>query len=160
MRIWLKRIVLIGLPVFVSLIFLDSLRYKFTDAPETQVIFGLLDSWAASWGAAGLFGHTGLFSQYIIGTAELVASTMLLIGFIPGLRRLQVIGSLVGLAVMTGAVNFHLFTPLGIDPNQDGGGLFVAACLVWLSCLTLLVIKRQDALGLGCDLLRAVRTSR
>jgi len=160
MRIWLKRIVLIGLPVFVSLIFLDSLRYKFTDAPETQVIFGLLDSWAASWGAAGLFGHTGLFSQYVIGTAELVASTMLLIGFIPGLRRLQVIGSLVGLAVMTGAVNFHLFTPLGIDPNQDGGGLFVAACLVWLSCLTLLVIKRQDALGLGCDLLRAVRTSR
>ena len=160
MRVWMKRIVLIGLPVFVSLIFLDSLRYKFTDAPETQVIFGLLDSWAASWGAAGLFGHTGMFSQYVIGSAELVASMTLLIGFIPRFRRLQVLGSLVGLAVMTGAVNFHLFTPLGIDPNQDGGGLFVAACLVWLSCLTLLVVKRHDALALACDLLRAVRTSR
>lgn len=160
MRVWINRIVTIGLPVFVSLIFLDSLRYKFTDAPETQTIFGLLDGWAAGWGAAGLFGHTGLFSQYVIGSAELVASSLLLIGFIPGFHRLQVLGSLVGLAIMTGAVSFHLFTPLGIDPNQDGGGLFVAACLVWLSCLALLVLKRQDALGLGCDLLRIVRTTR
>jgi hypothetical protein len=160
MRIWINRIAGIGLPVFVSLIFLDSLRYKFTDAPETQTIFGLLDGWAASWGAAGLFGHTGLFSQYVIGSAELLASALLLIGFIPGLRRLQVLGGLLGLAIMTGAVSFHLFTPLGIDPNGDGGGLFVAACLVWLSCAAILAMRRQDALGLGCGLLRALRTTR
>lgn len=160
MRKWVSRIVSIGLPLFVSAVFLDSLRYKFTGAPETQEIFGRLDDWAASWGAPGLFDHTGLFSQYVIGSAELFASMLLLIGFIPVLRRLQVLGSLLGLAIMTGAVSFHLFTPLGIDPNQDGGGLFLAACLVWLSCLTLLILKRQDATGLACDLLRAVRTSR
>ncbi|MDG1417038.1 MAG: hypothetical protein P8P99_04495 [Maricaulis sp.] len=139
------RIVKIILPVFVSLIFLDSLRYKFTDATETQVIFGLLDGWAASWGAAGLFAHTGLFSQYVIGTAELLASALVLIGMIPAFKRLQVLGSAIGLAVMTGAISFHLFTPLGIDPNQDGGGLFVAACIVWASCLTLLIINRKEA---------------
>jgi hypothetical protein len=157
---WVSRIVAVGLPLFVSAIFLDSLRYKFTDAPETQVIFGLLDSWAASWGAAGLFGHTGLFSQYVIGSAELVASACLLLGFIPGLVRLRVLGSALGLAIMTGAVNFHLFTPLGIDPNEDGGGLFVAACLVWLSCAAILVLNRHEAAGLVRDLLRALRTSR
>jgi hypothetical protein len=151
-----QRIVLIGLPIFISLIFLDSLRYKFTDAPETQVIFGLLDGWAATLGAAGLFAHTGLFSQYVIGTAELIASASLLIGFVPRFRRLQAIGAAVGLAVMTGAISFHLFTPLGIDPNHDGGGLFMAACGVWVSCLALLVIKRQEVLAIGCDLVRII----
>ncbi|WP_417483801.1 hypothetical protein [Maricaulis salignorans] len=150
----IQRIVLIALPLFIAAIFLDSLRYKFTDAPETQVIFGLLDGWAATWGAAGLFGHTGLFSQYVIGMAELIASALLLSGFIPGLKRLQILGAGLGLAVMTGAICFHLFTPLGIDPNQDGGGLFVAACVVWLSCVTLLVLRRQDVLATGCGFIR------
>ncbi len=160
MMIWISRAVRFGLPLFVSAVFLDSLRYKFTDAPETQVIFGRLDGWAASLGAQGLFDHTGLFSQYVIGSAELVASTLLLIGFVPALSRFQVIGSALGLAIMTGAISFHLFTPLGIDPNSDGGGLFVAACLVWLSCVTLLVIKRHEALALGCDLFRAITPTR
>ncbi|BDW99581.1 hypothetical protein [Maricaulis maris] len=156
MMIWLSRAVRFGLPLFISAIFLDSLRYKFTDAPETRVIFGRLDDWAASLGAPGLFDHTGLFSQYVIGSAELIASALLLIGFIPAFRRFQVLGSALGLAIMSGAISFHLFTPLGIDPNSDGGGLFVAACLVWLSCLTLLTLKRQEALALGCGLLRAI----
>ncbi|WP_417481763.1 hypothetical protein [Maricaulis sp.] len=150
----IKQIAGIILPLFIAVIFLDSLRFKFTDAPETQVIFGLLDGWASTWGAAGLFAHTGLFSQYVIGTAELIASAALLIGFIPGLRRLQVLGAALGLAVMTGAISFHLFTPLGIDPNQDGGGLFVAACIVWLSCVVLLALKRQEALAMGCGFIR------
>ena len=156
----IRQTILIVLPVFVSLIFLDSLRYKFTDAPETQEIFGRLDGWAASLGAPGLFDHTGLFSQYVIGSAELIASTCLLIGFIPAFRRLQVVGSAFGLAIMTGAVNFNLFTPLGIDPNQDGGGLFMAACAVWVSCLVLLILKRQDAAALVRDLGRALFTTR
>ena len=155
MMIWLSRIIRFGLPLFVSAIFLDSLRYKFTDAPETQEIFGRLDGWAASFGTAGLFDHSGLFSQYVIGSAELLASALLLIGFIPAFRRFQVAGSALGLAIMSGAISFHLFTPLGIDPNDDGGGLFVAACLVWLSCVILLVIKRQDLLALGCGVFRA-----
>ena len=51
-----------GLPIAYSLIaaavFLDSLRFKFTNAVETQVIFGRLDAWAASFGAKGLFAQT------------------------------------------------------------------------------------------------------
>jgi len=160
MMVWLSRVVRFGLPLFIAAIFLDSLRYKFTDAPETQEIFGRLDGWAASLGAAGLFDHSGLFSQYVIGSAELIASALLLIGFIPALSRFQVLGSALGVAIMSGAISFHLFTPLGIDPNADGGGLFVAACLVWLSCVILLVIKRQEALALACALLRAIVPAR
>ena len=149
-----------GLAVFASGVFLDSLRYKFTNAPETQVIFGKLDAWTASFGASGLFAQTGLFSQYVIGSAELLASTLLLLGILPALRRLQALGALVALAVMSGAVSFHLFTPLGTDPNQDGGGLFVAAVIVLLSAIVLLVVRRKELAGLVADIGKALIPSR
>lgn len=151
----IRRYAPAAISVFASIIFLDSLRYKFTDHPNTQEIFGRLDGWAGTLGLAGLFGHTGLFSQYVIGTAELFASALLLIGLMPRFRRLNGVGALIGFAVMSGAVNFHLWTPLGIDPNNDGGGLFMAACVVWVTTLTLMIIRRDDLLGLVRDLANA-----
>lgn len=53
---------------------------------------------------------------------------------------------------MTGAVSFHLFTPLGIDPNNDGGGLFAAAVTIWVSAIVLLIIRRNELSGLARDL--------
>lgn len=145
-----KKILPIILALICSGVFLDSLRFKFTNHPNTQEIFGRLNEWAASLGAEGLFAQTGLFSQYTIGVAELLASAALLIGCLPRFHRLQGFGALLGLAVMTGAISFHLFTPLGIDPNNDGGGLFVMACVVWLSCLVLAIIRRNQLThGLG-----------
>jgi hypothetical protein len=141
--------------VFAAAVFLDSLRFKFTDHPNTQEIFGRLDGWAGALGLAGLFGHTGLFSQYVIGTAELAASTLLLVGLIPRFVRLNALGAAIGLAVMTGAVSFHLFTPLGIDPNNDGGGLFAAACTIWATSIVLLIIRRNEMLALLRDIGRA-----
>ena len=119
-----------GIAIFAALIFLDSLRFKFTDAPETQEIFGRLDGWAGTLGLAGLFSHTGLFSQYVIGTAELFASAFLLLGIIPTFRRFQALGA--------------LFTPLGIDPNNDGGGLFMAAVIIWFTSIAMLIIRRKE----------------
>lgn len=148
----------VGLTLFASAVFLDSLRFKFADHVNTQEIFGALDKWAASFGAPGLFGHTGLFSQYVIGSAELVASTLLLVGLTTRFRPLSVLGAMVGLAVMTGAINFHLFTPLGVDPNHNGGGLFMAACGVWVSMVTLLILRRKVLFQLGIDIARVVQT--
>lgn len=146
----IKRFLPHILAIFCSLIFLDSLRFKFTNHPNTQEIFGRLNDWAGTLGADGLFAQTGLFSQYVIGVGELVAAALLLLGILPAFRRLQGFGALKGLAIMSGAISFHLFTPLGIDPNNDGGGLFVAACGVWLSCLIITVIRRKDIIaGLG-----------
>lgn len=146
----IKRFLPAVLAIYCSIIFLSSIPFKFGNAPETQEIFGRLNGWAASLGADGLFAQSGLFSQYVIGTAEIVASIMLLLGILPRFKRLQGFGALLGLAVMTGAISFHLFTPLGIDPNNDGGGLFVAACFVWLSCAILVFLRRKEiSYGLG-----------
>ncbi len=142
-----------AISLFLSVIFLDSLRYKFTNAPETQVIFTeKLNGWAASLGADGLFAQTGLFSQYVIGTAELFASALVLAGAAFGFKRLQGLGALIGLAVMSGAISFHLFTPLGIDPNNDGGGLFLAACIVWVGSMTMVIMRRKALIGLFTEI--------
>jgi hypothetical protein len=148
----------VGLSVFASAVFLDSLRFKFTDHINTQEIFGALDTWAGSLGAPGLFGHTGLFSQYVIGSAEFVASMLLLVGLSMRFRPLSVLGALLGLAVMTGAISFHLFTPLGVDPNHNGGSLFMAACGVWLSLVTILILRRKVLVQLLAGIARVVQT--
>lgn len=134
-----------GVALFCAAIFLDSLRYKFSNHPKTQEIFGRLEAWASGHGVAGLFARGGVFSQYVIGLSELLASALLLVGaFAMPYRFLAPLGAMIGLAVMSGAICFHLFTPLGIDPNRDGGGLFRAACLVWLGCASLLVLRFCD----------------
>ncbi|MDB5470368.1 MAG: hypothetical protein JWR84_1928 [Caulobacter sp.] len=135
-----------AMALFMAVIFLDSLRYKFTDHPKTQVIFGRLDGWAGTLGFPGLFGHTGLFSQYVIGSIELLAAGLLILGLHPRFKHLQAGGALAGLLVMTGAVSFHLFTPLGVDPNGDGGGLFAAACTNLAFAVVLLLGFRRAAL--------------
>lgn len=140
-----------GVSLFISGVFLDSLRFKFSNAPKTQVIFGDLDAWAANFGAKGLFAPTGLFSQYAIGSAELVASAILLgATFVPRFRFLRPLGALLALAIMTGATSFHLFTPLGVNVDGDGGALFYTACAVWLGALALLIARggeRNDFLS-------------
>jgi len=96
-----------ALTVFIAAVFLDSLRFKFTDAPKTQIIFGDLNSWAASLGAPGLFAHGGVFSQYVIGGAELVAATILIATMLARRYRfLQPFGALLAIAIMSGAISF------------------------------------------------------
>ena len=74
---------------------------------------------------------------------------------LPRFTRLNALGALIGFAVMTGAVNFHLWTPLGIDPNNDGGGLFAAAVTIWFTSIVLIIIRRNELIGLVGDLGRA-----
>ena len=57
---------------------------------------------------------------------------------------------------MTGAVSFHLFTPLGIDPNEDGGGLFAMAVVVWLSSIAMLIAGRATLIDVARALANAL----
>lgn len=144
----MRRILPTILTLWIAFVFLQSLVFKFTDSPETVHIFGTLDGWAQSLGFAGLFAPGGLFSAYVIGTAELVASLLLLLSLLPRLRGLRPFGALLALGVITGAILFHLFTPLGIavvnaDGSSDGGLLFAMAVSVWLSAATLLWFSRD-----------------
>ena len=138
------------LTLFVAFVFIQSLFFKFTGAPETVYIFeAKLDPWAASLGFKGVFAPGGIFSAKVVGSAELVASLLILAGaFLSQQRLVQVAGAALGLGVISGAIFFHLFTPLGIavintDGSSDGGELFMLACGVWISCAFLLWIRRD-----------------
>lgn len=149
----LRRVALLVLTLFVSFVFLQSLFFKFTDSPETRHIFGTLDTWAASLGAPGLFAPRGVFSQYVVGGAELVASLMLLVGLAWRRPLLHALGALLALGVISGAIFFHLFTPLGVqvrnaDGSLDGGLLFAMACGVWLASGAMVWLQRTALLRL------------
>lgn len=131
--------------IWVAFVFLQSLFFKFSNSPETVYIFEeKLDPWAASLGFPGLFAPGGIFSAVVVGSVELVAALLLLAGAaFSAWRGLQALGALMGLGVISGAIFFHLFTPLGVavrnaDGSGDGGGLFIMACTVWLACAVLL----------------------
>jgi hypothetical protein len=143
------------LALYIAFVFVQSLFFKFTDSPETRYIFeGKLEPWAAGLGFPGLFAPGGLFNAHVIGSAELLASLLLLAGtFAARWRLLQALGAVLALAVISGAIFFHLFTPLGVqvvngDGSSDGGELFALACGVWTCAAILIVLRRELLLGL------------
>jgi hypothetical protein len=142
----------VALPVvlilWISFVFIQSLFFKFSGSPETVHIFGTLDIWATDLGLPGLFAPGGLFSAHVVGSLELVASALLLASLSSRLSGLRPWGALLSLGVISGAIFFHLFTPLGIavpnaDGTSDGGLLFAMAVSVWLSATTLLWLSRS-----------------
>lgn len=146
---WLARHGHWLLTLYVAFVFVQSLFFKFTNSPETIYIFqGKLDPWAATLGFPGVFAPGGIFSAKVVGTFELIASALLLAGAaMPARRIVQAAGALMGLGVISGAIFFHLFTPLGVavvntDGSSDGGQLFALACGVWVACAWLLWLRR------------------
>ena len=138
-----------GLALFIAIVFVQSLFFKFTNSFETQHIFGTIGDWMAGIGflefaAAGFAAYGG----YTVGTVELIASILLLV------RKTQALGAAVAFAVISGAIFFHLFTPLGVSVvineagDRDGGQLFAMAVLVWLFSVTIMYIRRADILNL------------
>ena len=125
-----------ALAAFIAYIFIYYLQFKFTGHPGSVELFTTLTDWL------GLHGHEK-FMRIGTGSMELVASVLL---FIP---ETQVVGAALALAIMSGAIFFHLVSPLGIDPYGDGGVLFKEACAVWLSSLAILAIRRRQAAALA-----------
>lgn len=144
------------LTIYVAFVFIQSLFFKFTGSPETVYIFqGKLDPWAASLGFPGLFAPGGIFSAKVVGSFELISSALLIVGMFLHKKNpwIQIFGAAMGLGVISGAIFFHLFTPLGIavvntDGSSDGGELFSLACGVWIACAWLLYLNRSTWLSL------------
>ena len=144
----IRRYLPIALTLYIAFVFIQSLFFKFSNSPETQYIFGTLEVWGASLGLPGLFAPSGIFSQYVVGTGELIASALLLAGLSQRLRILRPVGALMAIGVISGAIFFHLFTPLGVsvlntDGTHDGGELFALACGVWVAAALLLWLSRD-----------------
>lgn len=144
------------LTIYIAFVFIQSLFFKFTGSAETVYIFqGKLDPWASSLGFPGVFAPGGIFSAKVVGTFELIASVLLLLGAFMHKQNpwIQIAGAAMGLGVISGAIFFHLFTPLGVavvntDGTSDGGELFTLACGVWIACAWLLLLNRNTWLAL------------
>jgi len=154
-----------AMALWMCKVFLFSLPYKFTNHPDTQHIFGTIGAWMS-----GILGDAigNLFSSigaYVVGGFELITSIMLLL---PALfwilsktgmaeareRRVKIhqTGGAMAAMVMSGAVFFHLFTPLGIEVihegKSDGGSLFYAAASILIFGIIMFFInslKVEDA---------------
>ncbi|XZF12772.1 DoxX family protein [Chitinophagaceae bacterium MMS25-I14] len=118
--IWLLRLI-------AAYILLQTLRFKFGAEPESVYIFTKVGM--EPWGRIGS------------GIVELIASILILI------PRTTAWGAALAIGTMTGAIFFHL-TKLGIEVMGDSGQLFYMAIAVWISCLILLVVYRQQLLRL------------
>ena len=124
-----------ALAAWIAFIFVWYLQFKFTGHPGSVDLFTTLTDWL------GFHGHEKAM-RIGTGTAELIAA-ILLFG-----RPLQALGALLALGIMSGAIFFHLVSPLGVDPYGDGGVLFKEACSVWLASLAILAIRRRSLAAL------------
>ena len=116
--IWILRLL-------AAIILLQTLYFKFSAAPESIYIFSKLGM--EPWGRIG------------IGILELIAGILILV------PATTLLGSSLAIALMSGAIFFHL-TKLGINVQNDGGQLFTYALLVLASSTALVIIYRGDLL--------------
>lgn len=116
-------------------------QFKLNGAEGSVQLFTILADWL--W----ISGHEQAF-RLTVAVMELIAS-LLLINW--GSRMY---GALLTLGIMSGAIFFHVVSPLGIDPYNDGGALFKEACWTWVSALMILAIYRRELVAL-VDGLRA-----
>ena len=118
--------------VAAAVILLQTLFFKFTAAPESVYIFSEL--------GVEPYGRIGT------GVLELIAAGLLLV------KRTSLIGGILGLGIISGAILSHLFF-LGIEVQHDGNLLFGMAVLVFI-LLAINVILQKEKLA---DLIRSVR---
>ena len=109
------------------------LPFKF--APESY-LFQVLEDWAGRDWVEPYF-------RYLTGTVEGLTVVLL---FVPGL---QVLGAGMAFVTMASAISLHLFTPLGVDPYNDGGTLFKEAIANLVLSAAILVIRRHEILPLA-----------
>ena len=112
-----------ALRIIAAIIMLQTLYFKFTASPESIYIFSTLG--IEPWGRIGT------------GVMELVASLLLLF------RPMVVIGAILSVGIMAGAILSHVFI-LGFSVQDDGGLLFIYASIVFVSGLVIFWIHRHD----------------
>ena len=113
--IWIVKLVAV-------VILVQTLYFKFTGAEESVYIFQTL-------GVEPL-GRIGS------GVVELIASILILI------PRTTLLGALMALGTMAGAIFSHIFV-LGISVKDDGGTLFTLAIITLICCLILVYDQKN-----------------
>jgi putative oxidoreductase len=123
-----KTVVSWSLQIIAASILFQTLFFKFTGAEESRYIFQTLG--VEPWG------------RIASGMVEAVAVVLLLV------PRTIVIGALISLGVISGAIVSHL-TKLGIVVKDDGGLLFMLALAVFACSAVILVLRRRQIPVIG-----------
>jgi hypothetical protein len=124
-----------ALCAWIAFVFCWYLQFKFTGDQGSVWLFTVLTDWL------GFHGYEKVM-RIGTGSAELIASILVFD------RPLQVVGAFLAFCIMSGAIFFHLVSPLGVDPYGDGGVLFHQAVSVWASALAIIVIRRREGVAL------------
>jgi uncharacterized membrane protein YphA (DoxX/SURF4 family) len=115
-----------------------------------------IGSWVAQLTAAGVLGMAGVmkwistpdsirlfedlgvepWGRYLMGTAELVATLLLLV------PRTAMLGGAAAMALMAGAIGVHVFR-IGIVYNGDAS-LFMMAMMAFIAGLVVWIIRRRE----------------
>lgn len=132
--------------LFIAGILLWYEQYKLLGHPGSVHLFTVLSDWLF------ISGYEKPF-RLGVGIAEIIASVLVVI---PATRMIGAAGSL---ALMSGAIFFHVVSPLGIDPYDDGGQLFKEACAVWVASAYILWVYRKDAMALLARLRQGIRST-
>lgn len=144
-----KKNITAAMIIYISIVFIQALRFKFTGSIDTLHIFSTLNIWAYdSFGIEGLFLPPGIFNAYVVGTVEFIASIFMLVGLFSTRKFFIPIGALMSFGIISGAIFFHLFTPLGVDVLGDGGLLFTSACGIWLMSVALITMNKHYLVAL------------
>ena len=122
-------------------------QYKLTGNEGSIWLFTVLSDWLH------IHGHEKPFRLFV-ASMEIAASILVVI---PWTRMW---GAAFALGVMSGAIFFHVVSPLGIDPYHDGGALFKEACTVWLCAAFILLSYRTEIGAILIGLTTRVRTAR
>jgi len=83
-----------------------------------------------------------------------VASMEIAAGLLVLIPATQGFGALFAMGIMAGAIVFHLFTPLGVDPYGDGGQLFKEACFTFIVASIVAFLRRDALLSLANNVLQ------
>ena len=151
-----------AIALWACYVFLASLPYKFTRHPDTQHIFGTIGAWLEGVLGRAVGRWFADFGPFVVGGFELLTSIVLLLPALlwvvakiratenAGARaKCHCIGGLMAAAVMSGAVFFHLFTPLGVEVlhqgQSDGGSLFYAAVSILALGLVMFALNLKQA---------------
>lgn len=108
--------------LWTSYVFITSLFYKFDNtALEPQHIFTTIGVWMSETINPVLGDLFANYGAILIGAAEFITAAVLLAPIVIWRKRaaLHLAGGLMSIVIMTGAIFFHLFTPLGWNPKWE-----------------------------------------
>ncbi len=119
--------------LFIAGILLWYEQFKLTANPGSVELFTTIVTWLhiPDYEAPFRLG---------VATMEIIASVLVI--NVPT----RLFGAVFAMGVMSGAIFFHVLSPLGIDPYNDGAVLFKQACAVWLASAFIVVAYRDEAM--------------